>query len=91
VPELDPSFIGLVRLPETYHLDHFTFTQQKYDTSHLPELEEIENICDIYLWLSHHFKESFVETEMCLMIKERCDEIIEAILSRNGQMYNYRG
>ena len=85
----DHSIINQVMLPETYHITHHIFNQDRYDESILVELEEICNICDTYLWLTNHFPESFTEVDSCVIIKERIGEIIDAVLMKNGHMYTF--
>lgn len=82
----DYVIINPVPLPEGYHVSNALFNKPKYSDSDISELQDVTNILDCYLWLTNHFPESFIEVDAAIVIKDRCCEIIDAILVSDGRV-----
>ena len=70
------SYTTPVSLPDEFHMDYPLLNQDNYLNSDLSKLENIINVCDVYLWLGNHWPSAFCEEELCLMIRERSNELI---------------
>ena len=86
----DRLLVNEVSLPESYQLSEPIFNKPRYTESDILALEEINNVLDCYLWLSNPYPTFFVEVEAAAAVKERCCEIMNAILLNNGNISTYQ-
>lgn len=67
-------------MPENFHLDNHLFKKLNYEKDDLDLYESIHNVLEIYIFLSHHYKVEFQETDLAMVLKERVCKIIDSII-----------